>query len=201
MIYLNDHIGDINTEQALTLVGEQRRQKALRYHQQSDRQLSLAAYLLLCDALKREYGISEPPTLQCGPNGKPQLADYRHIHFNLSHCRCAALCVVDEHEVGCDIEVVGKTVDMEMCRHCFNEREIDTILHAKNPPLEFTTLWTQKEAYLKLTGTGLTDNLPAVLSGEVLKSINFRTFTAPDGTYVYTVCHKKTAMDDATSIW
>ena len=191
MIYLNDHVGDINEIQSLSIVSEQRRQKVLRYRRSRDRQLSLAAYLLLCDALKLEYDISEPPTFKFRQDGKPELVDFPHIRFNLSHCSRAALCVVDAHEVGCDIEVVGKTVDMEMCRHCFNERETDTILHAENPPLEFTKLWTQKEAYLKLTGTGLTGDLPAVLSRDVLESIDFRTFTAPDSTYAYTVCHKK----------
>ena len=191
MIYLNDHVCDINVEQTLKIVSEQRRLKALRYRQLRDRQLSLAVFLLLCDALKQEYDINALPTFRFGHNGKPELISYPHIHFNLSHCHQAALCVVDEQEVGCDIEVVGNKVDMDLCRHCFNESEMNAILCADNPPLEFTKLWTKKEAYLKLTGIGLTDSLPMVLSEQVMKSIHFQTFVDSDKTYVYTICHKK----------
>ena len=106
MIYLNTHPEDLNIDLALKQVSPQRREAALRYMRDIDRKLSLAAFLLLMEGLEKEYGISEPPVLAFGPHGKPFLRDYPHIHFNLSHCSRAALCVVGDAPVGCDVETV-----------------------------------------------------------------------------------------------
>lgn len=184
MLYLNDHIEDINVADALKRVGAQRAAYALRYRQEHDRRLSLAVYLLLQEALKKEYGIREVPEFIYGPHGKPALKGHPEIHFNLSHCRQAALCVVSDRPVGCDVESVPAVLDMDLCRYCFNEEETAGILSSENPPLAFTKLWTRKEAYLKLTGEGLTDNLPRI---SVIPH-PLQTFTAPDNSYAYSVC-------------
>ena len=47
MIYLNDHIDDLNVEIALEEVSPQRRERVLRIKADRDRKRSLAAYLLL----------------------------------------------------------------------------------------------------------------------------------------------------------
>ena len=187
MIYLRDYIDDLDVEASLALVSEQRRQEALSYVQIRDQRQSLAVYLLLCEALEKEYGIVEKPEFSFGTHGKPFLANHPGIHFNLSHCRRAVLCVVDCIPVGCDIEAVPEKLDIDLCRYCFNEREMDSILSSPNPPLAFTELWTKKEAFLKLTGDGLTDNLRTVLNSPIAQKTTFGTNISPDNTYVYTV--------------
>lgn len=188
MILLNDHPQSIDLQQALADVSQQRRLKALHYHFERDQKLSLAVYLLLCEALSKQYGITDKPEFVFGPNGKPLLKDYPHINFNLSHCDYAALCVVSDEPVGCDVETVPSHLDIDLCRQCHNEKEIGHILRSDNPPLAFTTLWTQKEAFLKLTGQGLIDNLPELLQSPQAQKVRFHTHIAPDKTYVYTVC-------------
>ena len=213
MIYLNDHIFDINLAEALRKVGPLRAEYALRYHRELDRRLSVAVILLLMEGLEREYGLSGPPVLAFGANGKPFLADHPEIHFNLSHCPRAALCVLGEQALGCDIEAVPGELDWDVCRHCFNEAEQESIRTAANPLLAFTEHWTRKEAYLKWTGEGLCDDLPGLFeraagsgstaagsrtgstaphSGaglpEPLSRPRFLTRIAPDKTYVWTVC-------------
>ncbi len=185
MIYLNDHIEEIDVEQALSVVSEQRRQYALHYRQQQDRRLSLAVYLLLCKALKTEYGITKPPEFTFGPHGKPTLRDHPDIHFNLSHCPRAALCVVSDQPVGCDIECVPAELDMDLCRYCCTDEETAAILASDNPTLAFTELWTKKEAYMKLTGEGLTSHFSFLASHFSL----LNSYTSLDRSYVYTVCH------------
>ena len=64
MIYLDDHIQDFDLQQALKEVSPQRRQYALRYRQERDQRLCVAAYRLLRHALLEEYGIDEPPLFQ-----------------------------------------------------------------------------------------------------------------------------------------
>lgn len=188
MVYLNDGIDAIDVGQALKAVSPQRREKALRYRQIRDRRLSLAAYLLLAEGLEKEYGIRELPEFAFGRNGKPFLAGHPGIHFNLSHCREAALCAIGGSPVGCDVESVPGKLDMDLCRRCFNDAEIARIAGADRPTLAFARLWTQKEAFLKLTGEGLSDGLPDLLCDGRAENVSFDTHTAPDGSYVHTVC-------------
>lgn len=188
MVYLNDHIEDINVSEALLKVSKQRAEYALRYRQVQDQRLSLAAVLLLAEGLKREYGIRELPEFIYGLHGKPELRGHSDIHFNMSHCKRAALCVIDNVPVGCDVECVPKELDMDVCRYCFNESEITDILGSDAPTLTFTILWTKKEALLKLTGEGLTNDLPMLLFSPQVRDVTFQTHVASDKSYVYTIC-------------
>ena len=190
MIYLNDHIDKLDISEALRQVSPQRAAYALRYRRELDQRLSLAVFLLLQQALREEYNLKEVPEFAFGPNGKPYLKEHPEIHFNLSHCPRAALCVVADHPVGCDIETVPDELDMELCRYCFTEEEVASILASDTPTLTFTTLWTQKEALLKLTGTGLHDISKLSTTHYPLSTTHYplSTFHSPDRSYVYTVC-------------
>lgn len=190
MIYLNEHIADIDLTEALRKVGRQRAEYALRYHREPDRRLSVAVVLLLMEGLEKEYGLAGPPVFAFGPNGKPFLADHPEIHFNLSHCPRAALCVLGDAPVGCDIEAVPNELDWDVCRHCFNDAEQASIRASDNPPLAFTEHWTRKEAFLKWTGEGLCDDLPGLFTRAANSELfpHFHTRIAPDQSYVWTVC-------------
>lgn len=190
MIYLNDHIDELDISEALRQVSPQRAAYALRYRRELDQRLSLAVFLLLQQALREEYGLKEVPEFAFGLNGKPYLKEHPEIHFNLSHCSRAAMCVVADHPVGCDIETVPDELDMELCRYCFTEEEVASILASDTPTLTFTTLWTQKEALLKLTGTGLHDISKLSTTHYPLSTFHspLSTFHSPDRSYVYTVC-------------
>ena len=187
MIYLNDRISDIDIEQALTMVNMARRQKALAYRHENDQRLSLAVYMLLCEGLEKEYGITEKPELIYGDHGKPQLRDYPDIHFNMSHCKEAALCVVDNRPVGCDIEMVSRKLNMGLCRYCCNDEEIDSVLSADNPSLEFIKLWTQKEAVVKLIGEGLAGDVKDILQKARTENVKIHTVVPPNKEYAYTI--------------
>ena len=184
MIYLNDHTEDLDIGQALERVSPQRREVALRYVKDSDRRLSLAVYLLLQEALEKEYGVTGDLTFGFGPQGKPFLKDYPGIHFNLSHCPGVALCVVSDAPVGCDVESVPAALDMDLCRYVFSEEQLASVLASPAPNLAFARLWTQKEAFAKLTGDGLPHRLPSV------QGVECETIVAPSGAYVYSICRK-----------
>lgn len=188
MVYLNLHTEELDIGRALDKVSAGRRETALRYVRESDRRLSLAVYLLLQEALEKEYGITAAPQFGFAPHGKPFLKDYPHIHFNLSHCRGAALCVVSDSPVGCDIENVPDIPDMDICRQCFNDEETERIMQAPDPAFAFISLWTRKEAFLKMTGEGLTRDLPALLLSPRAATARFETVILPDTSLVYTIC-------------
>lgn len=162
MIYVDEHIDQLDIQAALDAVSLQRREHALRYRQERDRRLSLAVYLLLCEGLKKEYGITTPPEFVFGTHGKPMLADYPDIHFNMSHCREAAVCVIAPRPVGIDAESI-RLYDRQLVERTMNDAERRRIDHGLHPNEDFIKLWTMKESVLKLTGTGISEDLHRVL--------------------------------------
>ena len=186
MLYLNDHIWDFNLDEALSQLSAQRREQALRFkHEQGQRTCALA-YLLLCEGLQKEYGITEKPLFEYGEHGKPVLAGHPDIHFNMSHCREAVVCYVSDQPVGIDVEAV-RDYKESLARHTMNDEEMTLISASDNPALAFTRLWTMKEAVQKLSGRGLIDDMRNILKD--LPS-ELTTTISPDGRYVYSICKK-----------
>lgn len=183
MIYINDNIQAINLDVAMGLLSEQRRQQAMKFKHEQGKRLCVAAYLLLREALKREYGIEEPPVFGYEEGGKPYIENHREIHFNLSHCRQAAVCVVSDQPVGIDVESIREYKE-DLARYTMNDEEMQQILSSNRPDVEFIRLWTMKESWLKLTGEGLRDDLKKL----PLHSQKFETVVNIEKGYVYTVC-------------
>lgn len=138
-------------KECLAKVSEQRREKVLRYKFASGREQSLRAYMLLQKLLKEEYGITEPPVFRELDNGKPVIIDYEDIHFNMSHCKFAAACVISDKPVGIDVEGIREHYNEGLIDYVLNEEERKDIT-----PQKFTRLWTMKEAVVKLSGRGIT---------------------------------------------
>lgn len=164
MIYLNDDIAGFDLEAALPLLSDQRREQTLKFKFEQGRKTCAMAYLLLCEGLRCEYGIGEKPVFEYGEHGKPSLVGHPEIHFNLSHCRQAVICAVSDRPVGVDVESVREFHD-SLVRYTMNDREVEQIARSSDPRWEFIRLWTMKEAVLKLSGTGISDNIKDVLTG------------------------------------
>lgn len=187
VVYLNDHIEELDLEEALKAVSPQRRNQALNYRLERDRKLSAAAYMLLCVALREEFGVTELPQFGYGANGKPFITSHPAIHFNLSHCDEAAVCVVSRQPVGVDIESISR-YDAELCFSTMSVREQNLIAQSPEPAVAFIRLWTMKESLLKLSGEGLRDDLTIIL--EQTDNIRFTTRINATRGYIYSVCQK-----------
>ena len=164
MIYLNDDLETFDWQAALPLLSEQRRQQCLKFKHELGRKTCAAAYLLLRQGLRREYGIEEPPVFEYGEHGKPAIAGHPEICFNMSHCREAALCVLSDRPVGVDVESIRRYSE-SLARYTMNDREMLLILKAPRPEVEFTRLWTLKEAVVKRSGEGIRNDMKHVLDG------------------------------------
>lgn len=182
MIYLNDDIAHFDFEAALPLLSEQRREQALRFKHEQGRKTCAAAYLLLCEGLRKEYGITERPVFEYGEHGKPAIIGHPEIHFNLSHCREAAICVISDRPVGIDIESIREYRE-SLVHYTMNDSEVMQIKQSPSPALEFTRLWTMKEAVLKCSGEGIRNNLKTVLTG----AEQIKTTVCAEKNYVYSV--------------
>lgn len=184
MLYLNDHIQDFNLDEGLAQLSEQRREQTLRFRHELGQRTCVAAYLLLCEGLQKEYGITEKPVFDYGEHGKPWIVGHPEIHFNLSHCREAVLCVLSGRPVGVDVESVREFKE-SLIHYTMNDEETESIRQASRPDVEFIRLWTRKEAVLKLTGEGINNNLKDVLNDCPYPII---TTVSDDLRYVYSVC-------------
>lgn len=183
MVYIDDHIDSLDVDAALAAVGEERREYALRYKHERSRRQCLAAYMLLQHALRHEYGITGELRLKYNDYGKPSLIDYPDIYFNLSHCRDAVACIVGDCPVGIDVECIDRYRPL-LLDYTMNEWEREQILASPHSATAFIRLWTMKEALLKLTGQGITNNLHLVL--EHTEAYSFDTIIHP--TYICTTC-------------
>lgn len=180
-------------EARIPLLPAWRREYALSYRFLIDRVTCCEAYLLLKQGLRDGFGIDCDPSFAFLKNGKPVLRDMPGIHFNLSHCRKGVLCVIADEPVGCDIEAVPEVLDMDLCRHCFSLEETGLITRSASPEIEFTRWWTMKEAALKLTGEGLTDDMRPLFGNDTYRGLEFEARLCAEKRYVYTVCRRKTS--------
>ncbi len=153
-VLVDDDLQRLSAEELEELIASlptQRREAVMAYHHDTGRRQGALAYDLLCRALRERFGITEQPTFAFGPHGKPSLTDHPYIHFNMSHCAVAVAVAVSTRPVGIDIESIRKARP-ELVRHTMNGEEAETILGATSPDVEFTRLWTRKEALVKLDG-------------------------------------------------
>ena len=119
--------------------------------------------LILCQYLNIE---AKDLVLYYNRYGRPHIDSYLNhndLNFNVSHSENHLLLAVSrEREVGIDIEKVKCEFDcMEIAKGFFSVYEL-TQLKALTPSkreLGFITCWTQKEAYIKAQGMGLSLDL------------------------------------------
>ena len=185
MIYINDRLFDFDLKTALAELSDQRREQALRFKHELGQRTCVAAYLLLCEGLQKEYGITEKPVFEFGEHGKPFIVGHSEIHFNLSHCREAAICMIADRPVGIDIESI-RTFKQTLVNYTMNEEEIHQINEAERPDIEFIKLWTKKEAVLKLSGEGISRDMKQVLNNP---PASLTTVVSSDLRYVYSYCY------------
>lgn len=92
-------------------------------------------------------------------NRKPAL---ENIHFNVSHSQGYVVIVVNSSPVGVDLEYIDPRFDFDpVLEQCFNDQE-QAFVNEGNRRLNFYSLWTRKEAVLKATGEGLTNDLSLI---------------------------------------
>ncbi len=116
---------------------------------------------LLKYALQKEYSYNlSEENIQKKEHGKPYIEN-APFRFNISHCDGLVVCAVSENEIGIDAEAIRTVADRVMKR-CYSDSEVAYVNSFRDKDIEFTKLWTLKESYVKLTGTGIATDLKAV---------------------------------------
>ena len=189
ILCINDHIADLSeeqTEQFINSLPEWRREQALRYKHLQGRRECAVGYIELLRGLRECFNIIDSPTFTYNEHGKPFLKEHPDLHFSISHCKEAAGCFIADRPCGLDIEYIRKAKP-DLVRLTMSPEEAESIFDAEYPDIAFTRLWTQKEAVLKLLGTGIIDDLHSVLKPEKLEGIELKTVENPFRNYIYTI--------------
>ncbi|MEC3879916.1 4'-phosphopantetheinyl transferase family protein [Parapedobacter sp. 10938] len=175
------------------------RARAERFHQPAHQTRYKTAHtllrVLLADAT---YTRAADLHFNGGHHNKPNLRNDldRSITFNLSYTENKSLIgIADGTAIGVDIEWLQRPIVIDdMLPSCFSGNEIRYITSKKEGMhSRFFTLWTRKEAILKLTGEGIGEHLPLfeVLDGTCVTKKEIIGGHPPDRIYLYSF-----AMDD-----
>ena len=186
---VNDHIAELDdaqTERLIALLPDWRREQALRYKHLQGRRECAAGYIELLRGLRLSFGIEGMPAFDYNEHGKPFLKEHPDVHFSISHCKAAVGCYVSDRPCGLDIECIRKAKE-DLVRHTMSPQETNSIFSSPFPDIAFTRLWTQKEAVLKLKGTGIVDDLHHVLSPDNLNDITLKTIENIFQDYIITI--------------
>ena len=181
-VLVSEDIWDFDLDAALGDISEQRREQALKFKHEQGQRLCVLAYRLLKEGLQQEYGITENPIFEYNEHGKPSIVGHPEIFFNLSHCKEAAICVVNDHPIGVDVEAMREYKD-GLAEYTMNEDELQQIKTAANPSAAFIRLWTMKEATTKLIGTGISNDMKTVIDTQ-----KYKYTTVERQKYIYTIC-------------
>lgn len=171
-----DKISDEILSELILKLPDERRRQAVRFRFRSGKISCAAAYLSFLYGFRGIYKQNGSPSFSAEKNGKPYLADYPNINFNISHCNNAVCCIFGGAPVGVDIQEV-RSFNMRSALKVCSDEEIERIKNSAEPDLEFCRIWTVKEALSKLSGDGISRDMKTLSAkGAFLMT----SFLAPD---------------------
>lgn len=144
----------------LAILSDAERAGAVRFHHRRRRDQALVARALVRRALSHRLGgAPERWAFETAPNGRPRLAEAGGPDFNLAHADdCVVLAVSPRGRIGVDVEPVARAAEIRTISARFLARaEIDALaaLDPGTRDRRLVELWTLKEAWAKLSGSGL----------------------------------------------
>lgn len=157
-------------------------EKISKMKNDGDKKRSLFAHLLINKAVSEYLSVPFSEIIvKKDIKGKPYVADYDNYYFSVSHSGDAVLFSGGYKQVGVDIELVRER-KIQATKRFFTDNELSLI----NSDEDFFTVWTKKEAYSKLIGTGLASKFSSfdVTDG----STEFEYYSGKYGEYIFSIC-------------
>ena len=148
-----------------SVLHESERARAARFVFPRNRVEYVAAHVLVRRALAAATGYPAAAFhFEAGAHGKPvaRIGDTSAgTHFNLSHTKGMVAVAVAPFEHGLDVEALDRSVNLSIAGRYFCPEEIAWLggLPQERQGEGFLRLWTLKEAFIKATGLGLSQEL------------------------------------------
>lgn len=152
-----DEFTEAEWEQMIELLPPKRRERVEKTRHPEAKKELIFAYILLLYGMQEAFGSWESRDFTYGENGKPVIegADF---HFNMSHTKGAAACILSPKEAGVDIQQYIKPSKGLIRRVC-SASEQEQLAKSTEEIQLFTKYWTRKEACVKCMGTGIWDHM------------------------------------------
>ena len=155
LVKVNSPIDENIFQYLLKYVQAEKQERILKQKVKQNADNMLVGEILAKVAIKKTFGIDiAKQKLVYTEHGKPYLIDYPDIHFNISHSAECVVCAVSNNPVGVDVQKIGE-YNFDIAKRVCNEKELVQIENSLDKASEFTKLWTQKEAVLKMYGVGI----------------------------------------------
>ncbi len=176
-------------EERLARLPAWRRVRVLAYRRPEDRLRSLAASELLVQGCKELGWGTDGGT---DAHGKPQLTESGH-YFSLSHAGDYAVAAFADTPVGIDVEYAHRFTGSEQINRLadkiLTEKERASWNQIDDPQKresELIRIWTCKEAYAKMLGTGLATDFAQI---ETTNPAQYQS-SYLGGAYWMSICRK-----------
>ncbi|MGY4786615.1 4'-phosphopantetheinyl transferase family protein [Bacillus sp. OHL2] len=208
------HLDEIDARQQIErlkpFVSSEKRAAAERFRFLIDARRTLLGEVLVRQTIHDMYDLPmDQIVFETEGNGKPVVRQLPSFHFNLSHSGDWVVYAVDDAPVGIDIEEI-KPIDLAIAKRFFSADEYQDLLSqpAERQEAYFFHLWSMKEAFIKLTGKGLSYGLSsftARLSEDGQAELTLPDHEAPcfvqtyslDPAYQMAVCTRKSAAAES----
>lgn len=127
-----------------------------KYNDAIMKETSIKAWNFLKEILLNEYNISlDNERLYYNEHGKPYLSN-RDLYFNISHSNNLIAIIISDIECGIDIEYLDENREInKIVKKIMNDEELLLFNNSNNKIYYFYEIWTKKEAYFKMIGTGI----------------------------------------------
>ena len=119
----------------------------------------------------KQNGYNFDFTIVRQAKGKPYFQYNNKVHFSISDSKEYVAIVIHNKRIGIDIEYLREN-KIALAKRFFNVKEVEYLNRITKDKIDkaFTQLWTIKEAYVKMTGTGIAGNFSTIdLSPEEYK--------------------------------
>ena len=128
-------------------------------------------------------------------NGKPYFKNCDNLYLNGTHSSdLFAVIMSDENNVGIDAEKIRKRDYLSIAREYFYENECKYLESSLKLEIDFFTIWTLKESYIKMLGKTIFDiknSIEIDLTERIIKKADNLFFSSfiLDDSYIVSLCY------------
>lgn len=182
-VFIGMGILDINTvSESLYRNWEERisecRKKAVCYKKEIDKKRSVCSEILIKELGSFFLKVDKDNLkLQKEKSGKPYFSDINYS-ISISHSGAYVVGIISDAKVGIDIEKMSD-LEWKTVNHIFSVEDLEYIQGQEHIGKELTEtqnerffeVWTTKEAYAKMCGTGLTKSIFLIPHSDIVSKI------------------------------
>lgn len=127
-----------------------------KYSDSKMKEISLKAWSYLYQILINDFNINiKDINIIYNEYNKPYLINNK-IYFNISHSYDIIAIIISDKECGIDIEYIDESREIDkVISKIFSKPELFQYQNTNDKITYFYEIWTKKEAYFKMLGTGI----------------------------------------------